>query len=73
MAGTRGPDEVGMGEATRRLCGSWWPPLVPREQVDHDQQALTAVRTEPTGLERAYSRAGGWRTRSGDSRGTEGA
>jgi hypothetical protein len=41
-----------------RLCGAWGPSLVPREQADHDQPALTAVRTELTGLERGR-RAGG--------------
>jgi hypothetical protein len=46
------------GAATRPRCGSWWPPLGPREQADHDQPALTAGRTEPTGLERGR-RAGG--------------
>jgi hypothetical protein len=40
------------GEATRRRCGAWGGPLGPREHAAHDPQALTAVRTELTGLER---------------------
>jgi hypothetical protein len=31
---------------------------VPREETDHDQQALTAVWTEPTGLERGILAGG---------------
>ena len=44
------------GEATRWRCGSWWPPLVPREQADHDEQALTASWTQ---VPRAEGRAPG--------------
>jgi hypothetical protein len=44
------------GEATRRRGGAWWPPRGPREQVDHDQPALTAGGTQVT---RAAGRAPG--------------
>jgi hypothetical protein len=44
------------GEATQWLWGSWWPPLVPRAQADHDAQALTAGWTQ---VSRAEGRAPG--------------
>jgi len=58
------------GEATRRLCGAWWPPRVPREQADHDPPARTAGGTPGT---RAAGRAPGiGRRRHGCGRGGRG-
>ena len=52
-SGDRRPRCGRPGEATRRCCGAWWPPLGPREPAAHDQQALTAGRSGPYGSPRA--------------------
>jgi hypothetical protein len=68
-SGNRRPRYCRQGEATRWLGGAWWPPLVPREQADHDEQALIASwtkgpraggRAPGIGRRRRWFGSGGW-------------
>jgi hypothetical protein len=57
MTGSHGPGGPGLrvwqrAEAKGQRDRSWWSPPEAREQADHDQQALGAVWTALTRLER---------------------